>query len=78
MLLVGFLTRGSAAIAFLMFTITLFGLPDDPVLAHVSLFGLASMLLVTGSGPYAIDGLLRRGVGDANTDFLPVEDGLVD
>lgn len=77
-LLVGFLTRGSAAIAFLMFTITLFGLPDDPVLAHVSLFGLASMLLVTGSGPYAIDGLLRRDVEDAHASFPSIEEGLVD
>ncbi len=59
-LIVGLLTRGTAAVAFLLFTTTLFGLPDDPVLAHVSLFGLASVLLVTGSGPYALDGHFRR------------------
>ncbi|MFW5917898.1 MAG: DoxX family protein [Haloferacaceae archaeon] len=58
-LIAGLLTRGAAAVAFVMFTITLFGLPDDPVLAHVSLFGLASVLLVTGSGPFAIDGRFR-------------------
>jgi uncharacterized membrane protein YphA (DoxX/SURF4 family) len=67
-LIAGFLTRGTVAIAFVMFTITLFGLPDDPVLAHVSLFGLASMLLVTGSGPYAVDGHFRRHVDEALTD----------
>lgn len=77
-LMVGFLTRGSAAIAFSMFTITLFGLPDDPVLAHVSLFGLASLLLVTGSGPYAVDGYLRRHLEEPHTDFPLIEDGLVD
>jgi uncharacterized membrane protein YphA (DoxX/SURF4 family) len=54
-LIAGFLTRGAAAVAFVLFTTTLFGLPDDPVLAHVSLFGLASVLMVTGSGPLALD-----------------------
>ena len=55
LLITGTVTRASAAIAFLLFTTTLFGLPDDPVLAHISLFGLTSALLVTGSGPYAVD-----------------------
>ncbi|MFB6095897.1 MAG: DoxX family protein [Haloferacaceae archaeon] len=59
-LIAGFLTRGVTGVAFLLFTTTLFGLPDDPVLAHVSLFGLASVLLVTGSGPYALDRRLER------------------
>ncbi len=61
-LLLGVYTRGVGAVAFLLFTTTLFGLPDDPVLAHVSLFGLVSALLVLGSGPYAlpIEGLERR------------------
>jgi uncharacterized membrane protein YphA (DoxX/SURF4 family) len=54
LLVSGVATRGVAGIAFLLFTTTLFGLPDDPVLAHVSLFGLASALMVTGSGPYAV------------------------
>jgi uncharacterized membrane protein YphA (DoxX/SURF4 family) len=54
LLLLGIATRGVAAVAFTLFTLTLFGLPDDPVLAHVSLFGLASALMVTGSGPYAL------------------------
>ena len=57
--LFGFFTRASAATAIGVFTLTLFALPDDPVLAHVSLFGLASTLLITGSGPYAVDGWLE-------------------
>ena len=55
LLVVGFLSRGVAAVAFVMMTLTLFGLPDDPVLAHVSLFGLASAIMVVGSGPYSVD-----------------------
>ncbi len=54
-LLVGFFVRASACVAFSMFTLTLFALPDDPVLAHISLFGMVSVLLITGSGPLAID-----------------------
>nr|WP_241175316.1 DoxX family protein [Natronolimnobius sp. AArcel1] len=59
-LILGFFTRASAATAITMFTLTLFALPDDPVLAHVALFGMASALLITGSGPYALDGKLER------------------
>jgi uncharacterized membrane protein YphA (DoxX/SURF4 family) len=54
-LLAGAFTRGTAAVAFGMLTLTLFGLPDDPVVAHVSLFGLCSALLVTGAGRYSLD-----------------------
>ena len=54
LLIAGVATRGVAAVAFVLFTLTLFGLPDDPVLAHISLFGLASVLMVTGSGPFAL------------------------
>lgn len=57
-LLLGFFTRGTALLAFLLFTTTLFGLPDDPVLAHLSLYGLVSVLLITGSGPLAVDNRL--------------------
>ena len=63
-LLVGFFTRASAATAIGVFTLTLFALPDDPVLAHVGLFGLASVLLITGSGPYAVDRWLERVAAD--------------
>jgi len=55
LLVVGAFTRASAFVAIGLFTLTLFGLPDDPVLAHVSLFGLASALLITGAGPYSVD-----------------------
>lgn len=57
-LLAGMFTRGVAAIAFVLFTVTLFALPDDPVLAHITLFGMVSMLLITGSGPVAFDNRL--------------------
>lgn len=56
----GLFTRGVAAVAFSMLTLTLLGLPDDPVLAHVTLFGMVSMLFITGSGPVAVDGWLRQ------------------
>lgn len=61
-LFVGLFTRGTAAVAFTMLTMTLFGLPDDPVLAHVTLFGMVSMLFITGSGPIAVDNWLRNSV----------------
>ncbi|WP_232686015.1 DoxX family protein [Halobacterium zhouii] len=54
-LFVGLFTRATAATAFVVLTTTLFGLPDDPVLAHVTLFGLSSALFVTGGGPFSID-----------------------
>ncbi|MGM0447178.1 MAG: DoxX family protein [Methanobacteriota archaeon] len=54
-LIAGFFTRGAAALSFVLFTTTLFGLPDDPVLAHVALFGLASAVFTLGSGPLAFD-----------------------
>ena len=65
-LILGFFTRASAATAFLMLTLTLFGLSDDPVLAHVTLFGMTSALFTLGSGPFAIDRWLARDRSDAN------------
>lgn len=56
-LIVGFFTRGVAMAAFGILTLTLFALPDDPVLAHIPLFGLAAALLITGSGRLALDNL---------------------
>lgn len=56
-LVLGIFTRGLAAVAFGIFTLTLFALPDDPVLAHISLFGLTTALLITGSGRFALDNL---------------------
>jgi uncharacterized membrane protein YphA (DoxX/SURF4 family) len=58
-IVVGLFTRASALVALCMFTLTLFGLPDDPVLAHVTLFGLASALIVTGGGPLSVDRMLE-------------------
>jgi uncharacterized membrane protein YphA (DoxX/SURF4 family) len=60
LLLAGLFTRGAAAVAFLVLTTTLFGLPDDPVLAHVSMFGLTSAVFTLGSGPYSLDEVLAR------------------
>lgn len=54
-ILTGTFTRSAAGAGFVILTTTLFGLPDDPVLAHVTLFGLTSALLITGSGPFAMD-----------------------
>ena len=62
----GLFTRGFSLVAFLLFTTTLFGLPDDPVLAHLSLYGLVSVLLITGSGPLALDN--RLGATDARVE----------
>jgi uncharacterized membrane protein YphA (DoxX/SURF4 family) len=69
-LIAGVATRGVGGVAFLLFTTTLFGLPDDPVLAHVSLFGLTSALLVLGSGPYALSvpPVVRRLRGSRDRD----------
>jgi uncharacterized membrane protein YphA (DoxX/SURF4 family) len=58
LLVAGLYTRGAAAVAFLTLVGTLFGLPDDPVLAHVTLFGMLSAVFTLGSGPYAIDAWL--------------------
>ena len=59
LLLAGLYTRGAAALAFVVLTTTLFGLPDDPVLAHVSMFGLTSAVFTLGAGPYSLDQLLE-------------------
>ena len=64
-LIAGFFTRGMAATAFLLFTLTLFGLPDDPVLAHVTLFGMVSAVFTLGAGPLSFDHWFGRpAVGD--------------
>jgi uncharacterized membrane protein YphA (DoxX/SURF4 family) len=66
-LILGLFTRASAAVAFVLFTTTLFGLPDDPVIAHISLFGLASMLFITGSGPLALDNWIHGRTATVDT-----------
>ncbi|AUV82289.1 DoxX family protein [Salinigranum rubrum] len=69
-LLAGVFTRLFSGVAFVLLTTTLFGLPDDPVVAHISLFGLVSALLVTGAGPLSFDAWAAREVPDAVPDPL--------
>jgi uncharacterized membrane protein YphA (DoxX/SURF4 family) len=64
-LLFGAFTRLFSGVAFLLLTTTLFGLPDDPVVAHISVFGLVSALLITGSGPLSFDAWAAKEVPDA-------------
>jgi len=69
LLVVGYYTRGAAAVAFTMLVLTLFGLPDDPVLAHITLFGMISAIFTLGAGPLSLDAWLtasenRRGSRD--------------
>ncbi|MEF8828213.1 MAG: DoxX family membrane protein [Haloarcula sp.] len=59
-LIAGFMTRGAAAVSFVLFTTTLFGLPDDPVLAHITLFGMASAVFTMGAGPLSFDDWFGR------------------
>lgn len=67
-LLVGLFTRAAAGTAFGLFTTTLLALPDDPVLAHLSLFGLVSVLIVTGGGAYSLDHWLFDTGADERTE----------
>lgn len=73
-LVLGLFTRASAVVALVTFTLTLFALPDDPVLAHVSLFGLASVLVVTGAGSYALDEWIRDRFGTVADERDPGDD----
>jgi uncharacterized membrane protein YphA (DoxX/SURF4 family) len=59
-ILLGLATRLSAIAAFAVLTLTVFALPDDPVIAHVGLFGTASILVVLGAGRWSLDGWLAR------------------
>lgn len=75
LLVLGLFSRGAAVAAFLLLTTTLFGLPDDPVLAHVTLFGLSSAVMVTGSGPYSLDGRVVPGLRRRLRRWVGVESG---
>lgn len=55
LLVAGLFTRAASAAAFLVSTVTLFALPNDPVLAHVSLFGLSSVVFTWGAGRFSLD-----------------------
>lgn len=55
LLVAGLFARAASAAAFAVLTVTLFALPNDPVLAHVSLFGLASVVFTWGAGRFSLD-----------------------
>jgi uncharacterized membrane protein YphA (DoxX/SURF4 family) len=63
-IVVGVLTRFSAVIGFAVLTLALFALPDDPVIAHVGLFGLSSLLVITGAGRWSLDHAVLRPLGE--------------
>ncbi len=64
-ILLGVLTRLSAIVGFAVLTLALFALPDDPVSAHVALFGLSSALVILGAGRWSADRVLLAPVGAA-------------
>jgi uncharacterized membrane protein YphA (DoxX/SURF4 family) len=63
-IMLGILTRFSAVLGFAVLTLALFALPDDPVIAHVALFGLCSVLVVTGAGRWSLDRTVLQPVGE--------------
>ena len=63
-ILFGVLTRFCAVLAFAVLTQTLFALPDDPVIAHVGLFGLSSVLVILGGGRWSLDRLVLAPLGE--------------
>ncbi len=70
-LALGLFTRACCGVSIFMFVTTLFGLPDDPVMAHVSLFGLVSILVITGAGAYSIDARLAERFGTGTEERSP-------
>jgi uncharacterized membrane protein YphA (DoxX/SURF4 family) len=62
-ILLGVMTRFSAAVGFAVLTVALFALPDDPVIAHVCLFGLSSALVILGGGRWSLDRLILAPIG---------------
>ena len=63
-IILGVLTRFSAVVGFAVLTLALFALPDDPVIAHVALFGLSSLLVILGSGRWSLDRLVLAPLGE--------------
>ena len=64
-ILFGVLTRFGAVLGFVVLTLAVFALPDDPVIAHVGLFGLSSVLVVLGGGRWSLDAILGRRFGSS-------------
>lgn len=62
--LLGALTRLCAVVAFAVLAQALFALPNDPVIAHVALFGLSSALVILGAGRWSVDRQLLRPLGE--------------
>jgi uncharacterized membrane protein YphA (DoxX/SURF4 family) len=63
-IILGVLTRLGAVIGFAVLTLALFALPDDPVIAHVALFGLSSLLVILGSGRWSMDRSVLAPLGE--------------
>lgn len=63
-ILLGVLTRFSAAVGFGVLTLALLALPGDPVIAHVGLFGLSSMLVILGGGRWSLDRAFLAPIGE--------------
>ncbi|MEO5985991.1 MAG: DoxX family protein [Candidatus Limnocylindria bacterium] len=59
----GAFTRLCAVIGFAVLTLAMFALPDDPVIAHVALFGLSSALVILGGGRLSMDHAVLGRVG---------------
>ena len=60
----GVFTRFSAVVGFAVLTLALFALPDDPVIAHVGLFGLSSVLVILGGGRWSLDRAFLAPLGE--------------
>jgi uncharacterized membrane protein YphA (DoxX/SURF4 family) len=63
-IILGVLTRFSAVLGFAVLTLALFTLSDDPVIAHVDLFGLCSVLVVLGGGRWSLDRAVLAPLGE--------------
>ena len=63
-IVLGVMTRASAVVGFAVLTLAMFALPDDPVIAHVGLFGLSSVLVVLGGGRWSLDRLVLAPLGE--------------
>jgi len=63
-IILGVLTRFSAVVAFIVLTLAVFSLPGDPVIAHVGLFGLSSLLVILGGGRWSLDRVVLAPLGE--------------